>query len=108
MYVGYDAIASTAPSRGSSATIAPPFACPLVVLVGELDAVAERPLGGPLEADVERQADGVARLRRSPLREGALRPPERVDAELRRARAAAQVRVERRLDAGLADLVAAA
>ena len=79
---------------------------PFLVLVGKVDPVLERPLRRPLEADVEREADVVPRLGRPPLDHVAHDAPERVDAELRRARLAAQVGVERRLDARLADLLA--
>ena len=87
--------------------MAPPATVRLVV-AGQLDAVAERALGRPLQVDVEREADGVAGLRIAARLERALLPAERVDADLCRARLAAEVRVECRLDPGLADLVPAA
>ena len=81
-----------------------------VVVRAVLDPVSERPLGRALEADVERQADVVARLRRPALGGPALAlwNPHRVDPQLGRPCLAAEIGVERRLDTGLADLLAAA
>ena len=80
----------------------------LIVLVRELDPFAERPLGRLLQADVERQPDVVARLRRPAGLEAPEWLPERIDAQLIHPRGAAQPAVVGRLDAGLADLLAAA
>ena len=77
-----------------------------LVLLRDLDALADRPLGGPLQLDVERQPDRVAGLRLLAVLRRAERSAERVDADLRGAGAASEVAVESGLDAGLADLVA--
>ena len=79
----------------------------LLVVLRERDALADRALGGALELDVEREPHRRAGPCVAPDLERPLRAAERVDADLGRARDAAQVPVERRLDAGLADLVAA-
>ena len=78
---------------------------PLAVLVRERDPVLERSLGGALERDVDREADRVARLRDLRHEQLALRPAERVDAELGQAVLPAQDLVERGFDTGLADPV---
>ena len=66
--------------------MAPPLASTDLFSWASCDAVAERPLGRALQLDVEREADGVARLRVAARLDGALRAAERVDADLRRAR----------------------
>ena len=91
---------------GSRATIEPPFGGPLAVSVRERDAVLQRALGGALQRDIDREADVVAGLRRPRQRQLALRTAQGVDAKLGDAGRPAQVRVERRLDARLADAVA--
>ena len=71
----------------------------------EIDAVLERPLGGALQLDVDRQAKRLPR-RRLGLEPGcALWAAARVDGQLRLPVLAAQVGVVGRLDAGLADRV---
>ena len=80
----------------------------VVVLVGELDALAERALSRLLQADVERQPDVVARHRGPARLEAPERLAERVDAELVHPGRPAQPAVVGRLDPGLADLLAAA
>src|SRR5581483_12224614 len=79
---------------------------PLALAMGELNAVLEPVLRCELEARVERQADGLPGLRRRHERPCAPRVAERVDAYSRRAGDSLQVRVERGLDAGLADHLA--
>ena len=81
---------------------------PVLVLDRALDPERERLLGRALEVDVDRQPDVVARRRELLRLDRALRPAERVDADLRCAGRAAQVGVEGRLDPRLADLVAGA
>ena len=81
---------------------------PVVVLERTADAVGDRLLRRPLQPDVEREPDGVARHPELLHLERALRPAERVDAELRPPRRAAEVLVERRFHARLTDTVAGA
>jgi hypothetical protein len=71
------------------------------------DALADRLLGGPLQADVDRQPHGRPGPGIPPDLERALGSAEGVDADLGRARDAPQVAVVGRLDPRLADLVAA-
>ncbi len=79
---------------------------PRVVLPGGLDPVPQRALGGALEPDVDRQPHGAPRPRLTAGFERPLRASHRVDADLRLPRVSAEERVELRLDARLADLVA--
>ena len=78
---------------------------PLMVGLGEVDAVHDRLLRRALELRVEREPDRVAGRHGRPQLDRADRPPERVDAELAQAGPSAKLLVERRLDPGLADLV---
>ena len=107
--VGADAVARISPLLGFIATIAPPFASQWLSRMREADAVLERPLGRPLERDVDRQLHRCAghRLRRHHRRLVDLRA-DRVDALELLARAAAEVLVVGLLDARLADTVAGA
>ena len=76
--------------------------------MSQLDPVLDRPLGGLLELEVDRQTQGVARLRLLPRLEDAARAPARVDAQLRQAGLPAQVAVVDALDSSLADAIARA
>ena len=81
---------------------------PLVVLVREVDAVAQSLLRCSLQAYVQREPKRVARPRLAPGHVRAHLPTHRVDAELVETAFATQVRVERSLDPRLADAVAGA
>src|SRR4029077_960436 len=73
-----------------------------------VDPVAQRLLRGLLELDVQREPHRVAGVSRDLRENGADRPAEGIDTQLRKPRSPAQVLVVVRLDAGLADRVAAA
>jgi hypothetical protein len=79
---------------------------PLAVVVREPDAVLEGFLGDALKLCVDRQANGVARLRELAELPLARHAPERVDEDAAHAGSAAQEAVVDRLDSGLADDVA--
>ena len=76
--------------------------------MGEADAVAQRLLSSPLEAHVECEPQRVPRARLLARHVRAHLPAERVDADLREARPAAEVGVVRGFDPGLPDAVAGA